>query len=227
MTEEERKQRQREAFKRWYAKNKEVHRARVNRYRDKNPEKVANMAHNYYEKNKERIQKKNREWYENNTEKAKASSKKWIQLNETRHSEYKRKYAEENKERIALNSRNYRERNKDKIEARIKRYRAENPGHEELANKTFLLMRKSILGQVQDSKTLYGFHGFSSMELRKWAESQIDIPLSEYSKDYMLVLKKSMKQFSIKERGDSEFRKCFAFENMYFRKRVLKEGCVA
>ena len=222
MTDEEKKQRNREAFKRWYSKNKEVHRRRVEKYREENPEKVAEICKKYYEKNKKHLTEYGRQYRVENKEKLDAKSKRWYEENREYVAERNRKYWEENKEKLAVDAREYRLANKEKIDAVIRKYREKNPEHERLVNMSFTLIRESLLGVTNDSTALFHFHGYSSMELREWARTQINIPLTEYTKDYTIALRKNMKEFDIHERGDEEFKKCFSFKNMHFRKRILK-----
>tara|TARA_R110001606_G_scaffold6183_1_gene27855 strand:- start:8 stop:514 length:507 start_codon:yes stop_codon:yes gene_type:complete len=95
LTEEEKKERNREACKRYREKNKEYHKE----YREKNKEKKKYYNKQYREKNKEKI-------------------KEYIEKNKERTKEYDKQYREKNKEKI----KEYRQTPEAKKAKRIKHW---------------------------------------------------------------------------------------------------------
>lgn len=96
MTDEEKKIKQKEYYKKWYKENKEYHK----KYYEENKEKFKK----YYEENKERIllQQKGEDG--------------------ERGREKNRKYAEKHKDKIAKHRKEYRQQNQDKIKEYAKNY---------------------------------------------------------------------------------------------------------
>ena len=96
MTDEEKKLKQKEYYKKWYNENKEYHK----KYYQEHKEKIKK----YYEENKERIllQQKGEDG--------------------ERGREKNRRYAEKHKDKIAKRKKEYREQNKDRIREYAKNY---------------------------------------------------------------------------------------------------------
>jgi hypothetical protein len=133
MTDLEKKEKNKEYYKKQYQKNKEkikiyTHNNKEKKkeydtnYRKKNAEKVKNNRHKYYKKNKDKIKeysienKENKKIYmkiyrENNKLKIKENKK-----------EYDKKYSLENKEKLKEKSINYYQNNKEKVKEKIRKY---------------------------------------------------------------------------------------------------------
>ena len=106
-TEEERVAAKREAYKRWYLKNRESELERKKQWREDNPEYNKQYSKQWREDNKERIAEYKKQWREDNKERI----KQHYLDNKERIAEYGKQYREDNKEQIAEYGKQWREDN--------------------------------------------------------------------------------------------------------------------
>ena len=97
-------EKQREASKKWYEKNKEKKIEASKKWAEENPEKVREACKKWREENPEYSKK----WEEENKEKRKEQRKKWYEENKEKKIEASKKWAEENPEKKRENNRKFR-----------------------------------------------------------------------------------------------------------------------
>lgn len=107
MTEEEKKQRKREAQK---------------RYREKHKEYYDNYNKQYYSNNKEKILSEKQKYYEENKDDILKNKKEYDEKHKKQKTEYNKQYYEDNKEKIREQQKEYKENNKETIKQKQSDY---------------------------------------------------------------------------------------------------------
>jgi hypothetical protein len=178
MTKEERKEYNREYFKR----NSEKILKQNKEYYENNKERLNKEAHKYYNDNKEKILKQKKEYNKINKDiisiKYKKNHDEYYQRNKEKIKEMRKKYNKENKEEIKKKRNIYIENNKEKISQQKKLYKKENKEKikeiEKLRriNNKYLYLWRSILGTSlkylktkKENKTIE-LLGYSALELK-------------------------------------------------------------
>jgi len=120
MTKEER----REYNKEHYKKNKGKVNERSREYRQNNKDKIKEWHKEHYIKNKDRIAERSREYRQNNKDKIKERSRSYHNKNKDKIKEYQKQYAQSGKSKIARSK--YYQNNKYKILKKNKKWHNKN-----------------------------------------------------------------------------------------------------
>jgi phosphoglycolate phosphatase-like HAD superfamily hydrolase len=99
LTEEQKKERKREASRKYREANREKIKEANRKYREENKEKDRLRNKNYYENNREKVRERNNKYREKNKDKIKERNKNYWEANKNMRNEAKRKYRENNPEK--------------------------------------------------------------------------------------------------------------------------------
>ena len=105
MTQEERKQKQKERNRRFQEAHPDYHKTRSRAWREANPARAKELVNRWHKINRERVKKYHRGWYEENKGRVKESSREWIRANPERARASRRKWHEANRECARLSAR--------------------------------------------------------------------------------------------------------------------------
>ena len=243
LTEEEKKDRRREQFKRYRENNKEKikiaqkkwceeNKEKRKEYRIKNKAKIAKRAEFYYEKNKEKIKEKHKEYYEGNKDKFKENGIKWRKNNKEKMIDYYKSYEEDNKYEIKERKKEYYKNNKYEIDKKHEKYNSTTEAvkkRRERDNKRrecfmFRLngnmssgIRSALRGGGLSKKGRHweNLVGYTVHDLKERLEKLFQTGMTwENYGDWHVDHIIAKSLFKIKEVGDEEFMKCWSLDNL-------------
>jgi len=164
VTEEEKKERQREAARRYRAQSGEAGKERDRQYRAANRERINEQRRKRREVNRDRINEQKRRHAAANREANRERDRKWRLINQDYVREKNRRYRQENEqslsdyyhnyylsnaERIRKRSGQYREANRETLREKIREWRKANPGKaRDLARQSRRIRRAREVGAL-------------------------------------------------------------------------------
>ena len=224
---------------------KNCQREQSNSWRAKNKERISRVNAEYFKNNQEKVLEANRSWYRANNESVLARTKKYKEDNAEFYKQYYLQYGKDNKEKIKQKSKQHYENNKEKITQKNKKWKKENrEKYREYIRKNQRERRLNPANRVNAAVSVGIYHSLKKNKKGRGWESLVGYKLADLMSHLESQFSPGMtwdnygfwgwhidhirpiSSFNIKSNSCSEFKKCWALENLQplWRRENISKG---